>query len=100
MPYPRPPLGLLDGDGREEWTMTLSAFSKGLEGLLETLCARPRRWILIVERGDRPHLFWQALAFEDGSLVTETVSNHYLPDEHHGRAPKRNGFSRLGGRGM
>ena len=22
--------------------------------------------------------FWQALAFEDGSLVTEVVSNHYL----------------------
>ena len=48
--------------------MTLSAFSKGLEGLLESLCARPGRWILIVERGDRSHLFRQALAFEDGSL--------------------------------
>jgi hypothetical protein len=45
--------------------------------------ARPGRWILIVEPVDRPHYFWQALAFEDGSLCTEVVSNHYLPDEHH-----------------
>src|ERR1017187_803757 len=29
----------------------------------------------------RRHHFWQALAFEDGSLVTETVSNFYLEGE-------------------
>jgi hypothetical protein len=77
-----PSRGLLRGDGPEEWTITLAAFSAGLEDLLESLCARPGRWILIVESAERPHLFWQALAFEDGSLVTEVVSNHYLPDEH------------------
>jgi hypothetical protein len=78
-----PSLGLLENDRQEEWTITLAALSDGLKGLLESLCARPGRWILIVEPVDRPHLFWQALAFEDGSLCTETVSNHYLPDEHH-----------------
>jgi hypothetical protein len=78
-----PSSALLENDGREEWTITLASFSHGLEGLLESLCARPGRWILIVEPVDRPHLFWQALAFEDGSLCTEIVSNHYLPDEHH-----------------
>ena len=78
-----PSLGLCrDGNG-EEWTIPLAAFSEGLEGLLEALCARPGRWILIVESVEDPHLFWQALAFEDGSLVTEVVSNHYLPEEHH-----------------
>jgi hypothetical protein len=78
-----PSLGLLGGDGREEWTITLTEFSGGLEGLLESLCARPGRWTLIVEPVDRPHLFWQALAFEDLSLCTEVVSNHYLPEDRH-----------------
>jgi hypothetical protein len=78
-----PSLGLLQGDGHEESTIAIAVLSEGLEGLLESLCARPGRWILIVEPVDRPHLFWQALAFEDGSLCTETVSNHYLPDECH-----------------
>jgi hypothetical protein len=60
----------------------LAALSDGLEWLLESLCARPGRWIVIVEPVDRPHYFWQALALEDGSLCTEVVSNHHLPDEH------------------
>jgi hypothetical protein len=77
-----PSLGLLYGEGRDEWTITLAALSDGLVSLLESLCARPGRWILIVEPVDRPHLFWQALAFEDGSLCTEVVSNHYLHEEH------------------
>jgi hypothetical protein len=62
----------------EEWTITLTAFFAGLEDLLGALCTHPGRWILIVEPRDRPHLFWQALAFEDGSLCTEVVSNTYL----------------------
>ena len=78
-----PSLGLSEGNGHYEWTTTLAALSEGLEGLLESLCRRPGRWILIIEHDRRRHLFWQALAFEDGSLVTETVSNHYLPEEHH-----------------
>jgi hypothetical protein len=78
-----PSLGLLEDVGNLEWTTTLAALSEGLEGLLESLCRRPGRWVLIVEADRRRHQFWQALAFEDGSLVTETVSNHYLPDEHH-----------------
>ena len=78
-----PSLGLAEGGSREEWTITLVAFSEGLEGLLESLCARPGRWILIVESVEHPFRFWQALAFEDGSLCTEVVSNHYLPNEHY-----------------
>jgi hypothetical protein len=76
-----PSLGLSEGDGGyTEWTTTFAALSEGLEGLLESLCRRPGRWILIVEDERRRHLFWQALAFEDGSLCTEVVSNTYLDD--------------------
>jgi hypothetical protein len=78
-----PSLGLLEGGGHYEWTTTLAALSEGLGGLLESLCSRPGRWTLIVEDDHHRHLFWQALAYEDGSLVTETVSNHYLPNENH-----------------
>jgi hypothetical protein len=78
-----PSLGLSRPGGHLEWTTTFAALSDGLEGLLASLCRRPGRWIFIVEHAARSHLFWQALAFEDGSLVTETVSNHYLSEEHH-----------------
>jgi hypothetical protein len=63
---------------RDEWTLTLADFAVGLPDLLQFLCERPGRWILIAEDARRPTRFWQALAFEDGSLVTEVVSNRYL----------------------
>jgi len=65
----------------EESTVSVSTFVDGLKGLLDILCARPGRWILIAEDARRPYLFWQALAFEDGSLVTEVVSNFYLAED-------------------
>jgi hypothetical protein len=73
-----PSLGPSEGSGVQEWTITIGAPSGGLQGLLESLCRRPGRWILIVKDKRRRHRFWQALCYEDGSLVTETVSNHYL----------------------
>ncbi len=72
-----PSLGLLAGDGKQEWTITLAELSEGLEELLGSLCRRPGRWILIVEDDARHDMFWQALAFEDGSLCTEVTSKHY-----------------------
>ena len=71
----------LEGDGRYEWTTTFAALSEGLGGLLGSLSRKPGRWILIVQDDRRRHLFWQALAFEDGSLCTEVVSNTYLDRE-------------------
>jgi hypothetical protein len=62
----------------DEWTVTMADFEVGLPDLLETICSRPGRWILIAEADERRNWFWQALAFEDGSLVTEVVSNRYL----------------------
>jgi hypothetical protein len=63
---------------REDSFVPLATFLAGLEGLLARLCRRPGRWILIAKVSAQPNHFWQALAYEDGSLVTETVSNHYL----------------------
>jgi len=56
------------------WSVSLGSFGLGLPSLLERLCARPGRWILIAEDSVRPHRYWQALAFEDGSLVVEAGS--------------------------
>ena len=55
-------------------TVSLRSFGLGLPGLLERLCSRPGRWILIAEDARRCYRFWQAMAFEDGSLVTEAGS--------------------------
>lgn len=65
-------------DDRLERTMALGQFAEDLENILRSLCERPGRWVLIAEDAVRPHHFWQALAFEDGSLHSEVVSNHYL----------------------
>jgi hypothetical protein len=69
-----------DDVGRE-WVLPLARFEGALAELLERLCRRPGRWILIAEDNERRHLFWQALAYEDGSLVTEVVGNHYPEGE-------------------
>ena len=59
----------------------MAEFSEGLEDVLGSLCRRPGRWILIAEVG--PSRYWQALAYEDGSLVAEVASNHWRePDDH------------------
>jgi hypothetical protein len=59
-------------------TITLADFAEGLEGVLRSLCECPGRWILIAEDARRHHHFWQAIAYEDGSLYVEFVSNYYL----------------------
>ena len=73
-----PSLGLLECGGHHEWTTTLADLSGGLGQLLDSLCRRPGRWILIIESSERPHLFWQMIGFEDSSAVSEVVSNYYL----------------------
>ena len=65
-------------DAKHESVITLATFEQGLAELLEQLCGRPGRWILIAQETQSANRFWQALAFEDGSLIVEVVSNHYL----------------------
>ncbi len=73
-----------DGEPERRWQVSLATFARGLPSLLERLCSRPGRWILIVESVDRPRLFWQTIAYEDGSLVAEATSATYgTDDERH-----------------
>jgi hypothetical protein len=62
--------------GQVERTMTMAELAKGLEAVLRVLCESPGRWVLIAESG--PYRYLQALAFEDGALITEVVSNHWI----------------------
>ncbi len=62
-------------------TITLSTFEYGLAEILGCLCWRPGRWVLICRVVGNVNRYWQALAYEDGSLVVEVVSNAYLEDD-------------------
>src|ERR1035437_5947747 len=65
-------------DANYDSIVTLATFEQGLAELLDQLCNRPGRWVLIANDARRANWFWQALAFEDGSLIVEVVSNRYL----------------------
>ena len=81
--------GAVEGE-KTEWEVSLGSFALGLPMLLDRLCSRPGRWILIAEDAARPHRYWQAMAFEDGSLAAEAgsgtaslPSERLSPDEEH-----------------
>jgi len=61
-------------DVTHEWTVSLATFALGLPDLLDRLCSRPGRWIVVAEDAERSHRFWQAIAYEDGSLIAEASS--------------------------
>jgi hypothetical protein len=54
---------------------TLGDFEARLSEALERLSSDPGRWILIVEDAASWNRYVQILAFEDGSLMAEAVSN-------------------------
>jgi hypothetical protein len=91
-----PSLAPLWDHEQQQVIITMATLAAGLDRLLRTLCAKPGRWILIVERNDPRHLFWQALAFEDGSLVTEVVSNAYLEPDDRWTPAQEEGLTALG----
>ena len=62
--------------GEVEKLVTLADFKVGLVALIEALSRRPGRWVLVTETD--PDRYWQLLAFEDGSLIAEVVSNYWL----------------------
>ena len=64
---------------RTEQGTTLAELGAMLEGLLNRLVFGPGRWALIAEDSDGRYV--QALAFEDGSLIAEVISNNYLQGE-------------------
>jgi hypothetical protein len=72
--------------GEVERTITMADFAEGLEAVLRVISERPGRWIVIAESG--PFRYWQALAYEDGALVAEVISNHWI-DEHFRWTPEQ-----------
>jgi len=64
-----------------ECSARLWEIEDGLATVLERLLLDPGRWILIFEHGANTARYVQFIAFEDGSLVAETVSNHFLSDD-------------------
>jgi hypothetical protein len=61
-------------------TVTLASFKDGLTEVLGELCRRPGRWVLICHVVGTGNRFWQAQAYEDGSLIVEAVSNVFLEE--------------------
>lgn len=59
-------------------TQTVRAVDAGLESLLGQLTAAPGRWIFIIEDARTPCHYLQAVAYEDGSLLSEVTSNYFL----------------------
>jgi len=66
-----------------EWRISLGSFELGIEDLLDRLCSRPGRWVLIAADARRSNRFWQAMAFEDGSLVVKAANNSMLEGTKH-----------------
>lgn len=64
-------------------TVPLTTVVAGLPSLLRRLVADPGRWILVLQVGPpEGNHYVQYLVCEDGSLVAEAVSNHYLVGPH------------------
>ncbi len=59
-------------------TVTMATFEVGLIDLLRKFCYGPGRWILICRVVGSANQFWQAMTYEDGSLIVEVVSNGFL----------------------
>ena len=62
--------------GEVERTITMAEFAEAVGAVLRAISERPGRWIVITESG--PYRYWQALAYEDGALVAEVISNHWI----------------------
>ncbi len=75
-----PSLASVWDSGEIDRDITMGEFVEGVEEVLRALTERPGRWILVAECG--PYRYWQALAFEDGSLVVEVISNHWIVEEY------------------
>lgn len=78
-------------------SVPLRRLAAGLADLLDRLVSDPGRWILILEVGPAAaNRFVQYLAYEDGSLAAETVSNRYLAAQHRHSERTHRALRRLG----
>jgi hypothetical protein len=68
----------LPDDGVTKWRVTFRELKKSIGPLLSRLTNDPGRWILIAEIDEAHDHFLRFVAYEDGSLVVETLGNKYL----------------------
>ena len=80
--------------GEVELTITMAEFAESVEAVLRVICERPGRWIVITESA--PYRYWQALAYEDGALVAEVISNHWIDGDFRWTPEQENRLQELG----
>jgi hypothetical protein len=65
-------------DGVTKWSLTFRELQNSIGPLLSRLTDDPGRWILVIEIDEAHDHFLRCIAYEDGSLVVETLGNKYL----------------------
>jgi hypothetical protein len=65
-----------------KWSITFRELKKIIGPLLTRLTNDPGRWILVIEIDEDHDRFMRIVAYEDGSLVVETLGNRYLQSEY------------------
>jgi hypothetical protein len=65
-------------DGVTTWSLTFRELQNSIGPLLSRLTDDPGRWILVIEIDEAHDHFLRFVAYEDGSLVVETLGNKYL----------------------
>ena len=81
---------------RHDSTLTLHEFEEALPAALKLLSSDPGRWILIIEDTASFNRYVQLIAFEDGSLMAEAVSNINLRPEEQWDAEHEDLLARIG----
>jgi hypothetical protein len=77
-------------------TTTVSEIRRCLGQLLRRYTAAPGRWIVIIDQPEVPGYYVQFICYEDGALIAETVSNHYLPEALWLTEEQEDALTRLG----
>ena len=67
-------------DHKSVVTTTVSELGRRLGRLLRRYAGAPGRWIVVIAQPEVPGYYVQFICYEDGALVAEAVSNHYLPE--------------------
>ena len=62
-------------------TTTVSEVGRCLGRLLRRYTEASGRWIVIISQPEVPGYYVQFICYEDGALIAEAVSNHYLPED-------------------
>jgi hypothetical protein len=83
-------------DHKSVVTTTVSEIGRCLGRLLRRYSEAPGRWIVIIDQPEVPGYYVQFICYEDGALIAETVSNHYLPEALWLTTEQEDALTRLG----